>query len=407
MGMKQVRSTGNSYTMAGQPHRQSIMGRLLSLWLLVALLFAPALEAEAQNKQQRIKELQNKQQTLKGRQAELRRKRHEKMRQAAKVQQGIVQNQRRLESSRHSLSQHQRRLDETRSRLVWLDGKLDQATGEAVRLSGDAGKRLRSMYMGERLSMLQMVLEANDVATLIDRLYYKKRIVAQDRQLLADLKQKIQELNGLKVELARQKAQIAQTIQTIQAHNMEIQRSIEVDRALRDRLQNDARFYERAENELLAVSSSITNEIRGLSGNKSFQQVTGSTGVFIWPISGPITSGFGTRVHPIHRTRKMHTGLDIAGPNRGPIKAADGGQVIFAGWKGGYGKCVMINHGNRNGKNLVTLYGHMSGLSVSRGQNVSKGQVIGYEGSTGYSTGPHLHFEVRVDGAPVDPRGYL
>ncbi len=392
--------------MAGysQPKRWT---RLLGLCLVLALLILPWQGAEAQNKQQRINELQRKQQSLKGRQAELRRKRYEKMRQAAKVHANIVQNQRRLESSRHSLSLQQNRMEETRNRLAWLDNKLDQTTGEAVRLSDSAGKRLRSMYMGERLSMLQMVLEANDIATLIDRLYYKKRIVAQDKQLLGNLRRKIQELNGLKVQLAQQKAILAQTIQTIQAHNLEIQRSIEVDRALRDRLRNDARFYERAENELLAMSSSITSEIRALSANKSFQHVTGSTGVFIWPISGAITSGFGTRVHPIHRTRKMHTGLDIAGPNGGAVRAADGGQVIFAGWKGGYGKCVMINHGNRNGRNLVTLYGHMSGFAVSTGQNVSKGQTIGYEGSTGYSTGPHLHFEVRVNGAPVDPRAYL
>jgi murein DD-endopeptidase MepM/ murein hydrolase activator NlpD len=89
------------------------------------------------------------------------------------------------------------------------------------------------------------------------------------------------------------------------------------------------------------------------------------------------------------------------------VKAADGGVVIEAGWRGGYGKVVMINHGTRNGKNFVTLYGHLSGFAVSKGQAVGKGQTIGYEGSTGYSTGPHLHFEVRLDGAPVNPRPYL
>ena len=361
----------------------------------------------AQNKQQQIRELQHRQQSLKGQTAQLRYKRYQKLQQAAKVNQKIVQNQRRLDSARHSLNIHQAHLEQTRDRMVWLGDRLDQTTGESQRLSLSAGQRLRSMYMGERLSMLQMVLEANDISTLLDRVYYKQRIVAQDKQLLSDLRQKIVEMNNLKADLAVQKTQLAGTIQGIQVTSKQIQSSISVDRTLRSRLLSDAQFYARAENELLSISNDITAQIRGLSTRASFQHVTGSTGIFMRPIGGGISSGFGYRVHPIHRTRKMHTGLDIAGPNGGAVHAADGGQVIFAGWKGGYGKCVMINHGNRNGKNLVTLYGHMSGLAVGSGQNVAKGQTIGYEGSTGYSTGPHLHFEVRVNGAPVNPLSYL
>jgi murein DD-endopeptidase MepM/ murein hydrolase activator NlpD len=261
--------------------------------------------------------------------------------------------------------------------------------------------------MGERLSLLQMIVEANDLSTLLDRIYYKQRIVSQDKALLTDLRGKIQELNSLKSELAHQKAIIGQTIATIRVKNLEIQRTIEVDRSLRDKYQNDARFYERAEADLLAESASITSQIRSLASKPSFQRVLKSTGSFMWPISGRINSGFGYRFHPIHHRTILHTGLDIGGPNGGAIHAADGGQVIWAGWKGGYGKTIMINHGNKNGRNLVTLYGHMSRLAVSSGQSVSKGQVVGYEGSTGYSTGPHLHFEVRVDGAPVNPLGYL
>ena len=127
------------------------------------------------------------------------------------------------------------------------------------------------------------------------------------------------------------------------------------------------------------------------------------TGRLSWPLLGSLRSRFGYRRHPIHRTYLMHTGLDISGGMGAPIRAADGGRVIFAGWRGGYGKVIMIYHGGT----LVTLYGHMSGYATNTGQNVQKGQVIGYVGSTGYSTGPHLHFETRVNGVPVDPMGYL
>lgn len=356
-----------------------------------------------------IRDLQRQTISIRAKAGEMRRKKYEKMRAAQRMSQNIVVNQQRLESEKRSLQFNQQRLGETRTELVYLDNRLDSTMGDAMRLGIDAGKRMRNLYMGERLSMLQMVLEANDLSTLLDRLYYKQKMMAQDKYLLESLRQKVQELNSLKSQVARKRSMLGQTIATIQVKNMEISRSIEIDKSLRDKYQNDAAFYNRAEGELLAESSSITSQIRALMSSKrtSFQVVRNSTGSFIWPISGHINSPFGYRFHPIHRRTIMHTGLDIGGPNGGAIRAADGGQVIWAGWKGGYGKAIMINHGNKNGRNLITLYGHMSSLAVSSGQSVGKGQVIGREGSTGYSTGPHLHFEVRVDGAPVNPMNYL
>jgi len=120
-------------------------------------------------------------------------------------------------------------------------------------------------------------------------------------------------------------------------------------------------------------------------------------------VVGEVTSGFGYRIHPIFNVRRMHTGIDIDADTGDPIKAASGGTVVSAGWRGGYGKCVVIAHSG----GLATLYGHMSEIKVSVGQAVKKGQVIGKVGSTGYSTGPHLHFEVRVNGDCVDPLKYL
>ncbi len=125
-------------------------------------------------------------------------------------------------------------------------------------------------------------------------------------------------------------------------------------------------------------------------------------GVLKWPCDGGVVSGFGYRVHPISGTRRLHTGVDINCAYGAPISAAGSGIVIEAGWRGGYGNAVVIDHGD----GLATLYGHQSQLAVSPGQQVSTGEVIGYVGSTGYSTGPHLHWEVWVNGTPVDPMGY-
>ena len=127
-------------------------------------------------------------------------------------------------------------------------------------------------------------------------------------------------------------------------------------------------------------------------------------GVLAVPIPGaPITSGFGPRVHPIYGDVRMHTGIDFGASTGTPIHAAADGVVVSAGPLGGYGNATVIDHGN----GLATLYGHQSSIAVAPGQRVSRGQVIGYVGCTGLCTGPHLHFEVRVRGTPVDPMQYL
>jgi murein DD-endopeptidase MepM/ murein hydrolase activator NlpD len=156
--------------------------------------------------------------------------------------------------------------------------------------------------------------------------------------------------------------------------------------------------WEKQEDELLAESKRIEELIK-----KAAQQAAKGSGDLTRPVYGAVTSGFGYRIHPIFHVRKMHTGVDFDVDMGTPIKAAAAGTVIFAGWRGGYGKCTIIAHGG----GIVTLYGHQSQILVSAGQQVKQGQVIGKVGSTGYSTGPHLHFEVRVNGSPVDPLKYL
>ena len=136
---------------------------------------------------------------------------------------------------------------------------------------------------------------------------------------------------------------------------------------------------------------------------RSQKLVPSGKGVLAVPVPGEITSVFGSRAHPLFETIRMHTGIDFSAATGTPVKAADAGTVVVAGTRGGYGTTVILDHNN----GLATLYGHLSRLAVGEGAKVARGQVIGYAGSTGYSTGPHLHFEVRVNGNPVDPMRYL
>lgn len=127
------------------------------------------------------------------------------------------------------------------------------------------------------------------------------------------------------------------------------------------------------------------------------------TGRLAWPVNGPVTSGFGPRTHPISGGTRVHTGVDIGASSGTPIRASESGTVVMAGWNGGYGNWTLIDHGG----GLATGYGHQSSIGVSRGQRVSRGDVIGRVGSTGASTGPHLHWEVRVNGNPVNPMAWI
>ena len=149
---------------------------------------------------------------------------------------------------------------------------------------------------------------------------------------------------------------------------------------------------------LQAASQALAARIRAAQSPPApgTDQTPSSAGL-IWPVQGPVTSPFGWR------WGRMHEGIDIGVPYGTPIHAAASGTIIYCGWEEGYGNLTVIDHGNT----LATAYGHQSSIAVSCGQQVTQGQVIGYVGSTGHSTGPHLHFEVRVNGAPVDPMGYL
>ena len=330
---------------------------------------------------------------------ELKRKENNAINQLYKSQGNLEVTKKELEATTQSLEQ-------TKKKLSNLQNSLENATAKYNRDQIAVGKRLREIYKGERISFLNVIFMADNINTMLDKIYYQERITEQDAKQLKNLKQQIGLLSSYTSQIEAQKQNVLYTMARIQSKKDKIAQDISISQSLIKKLQTDRKTYERAENELARQSAQLEKMLRSNAKNVKDSERFTTTSDFIMPAHGPVTSPFGWRTHPIFKTRKFHSGVDLGVPMNTAIKCSNSGVVSFVGWYGGYGKVVIVDHGIYKGKPVSTLYAHLSSYSVAKGQKVSRGQVIARSGSTGYSTGPHLHFEVRVNGAPVSPYSY-
>lgn len=249
-----------------------------------------------------------------------------------------------------------------------------------------------------RAGYLDVVLGATSFAEFVARTRLVGAILHEDARLIQAYTTDRDQTAQLRVGLEEQQAQVRTLVgETEERRGVLTRQGMEKRDTLR-RIVRERTAAERAVRELEEDSTKLEALIQRLQGRGS---LTGGRrlAAFILPLRGSMTSRFGFRVHPIFSRRHFHTGVDIAAPFRAPVRAASDGTVLFAGWYGGYGKLVVLDHG----QGLSTLYGHLSTILVRPGQRITRNQVVGRVGSTGYSTGPHLHYEVRQNGRPVDP----
>lgn len=322
----------------------------------------------------------------------------EQLRQAS-AELGVIQQQR--VGVENDITINERQLQEAQKRL---EGR------EAVFY-----KRVRDIYINGRLSYLDVVIGSKDFNDFANRLEVLRRIINSDINLINEIKKERADIEARKQQLEANRVKLVEIEKAVIAKQSEIEQKKAERNEVLQRAQNDRATAMQAIEELNASSAQVTALLKERQAARaaaaaaaaaeqaqSYTWVQGS-GQLGWPASGEITSPFGYRTHPIWGTTIYHAGIDIGVDEGVPVHAADGGTVVWSGWMGGYGYAVVIDHGN----GLSTLYGHNSELVVSEGEAVGKGQVIAYAGSTGNSTGPHVHFEVRVNGDPVDPMGYL
>lgn len=250
-----------------------------------------------------------------------------------------------------------------------------------------------------------VLLKSQSLHELLDRRRQVKLVYQADQKILIGLKAESDRIKQQKLEIEAQKNQIALLTQQLLAQKAQYAGQLAAQQQLIERLNTDKQALEAAQTQLVVDSRNIGILIRRQVAAASGFRLPNSfgTGQLISPCEGEISSGFGWRLHPLLGSWRFHSGIDFGASYGTTIRAADSGTVIFAGWYGGYGYAVIVDHGN----GISTLYGHTSKLYVAEGQSVQLGDAIAAVGSTGLSTGPHLHFEVRKDGEPVDPLTYL
>jgi murein DD-endopeptidase MepM/ murein hydrolase activator NlpD len=321
----------------------------------------------------------------------------------------------RLATLEADLALHQRKLDRL-TELFRLETRRYLLLRHEYALAlARLNARLVEVYERGDLDTLDVVLESSTLSDLLDGLDYVNQIATQDHRIATRVGQARDAARAARERTRKVRAVVAAETRAVAVRTAQV-------RAVRDELVANrtelvsARSQKRvslgkvraSEREAVAeaqalerVSASLGSQIAAAQSSPQAYSPPGdstpSASGFIWPVNGPVVSSFGMR------WGRMHTGIDIGVAYGTPIHAAAAGRVIYAGWMDGYGNLVFVDHGG----GISTGYAHQSSIAVSNGETVAQGQVIGYVGCTGHCFGPHLHFEVRVNGSPVDPLGYL
>ncbi len=262
-------------------------------------------------------------------------------------------------------------------------------------------ERLRSMYKQGTSGYIEVILNSDNLMDALTRADMVQRIVESDVELLKKIEEQKKQIEVIQVSLEKQNNELVAIIDSLQLKQQEVQTASNSKESYMSSIEQDLETVQKYEAAIKAQSAQIEQDILKLQRT----DVDYAGGVMLWPApsSQRITSFFGPREEPVAGAGTNHGAIDIGAKSGAAIVAANDGVVIFAGWHYSYGNYVIVDHGG----GIATLYAHSSKLLVSKGQSVTRGQTIALVGSTGYSTGPHLHFEVRVNGVRVNPLPYL
>ncbi len=291
-------------------------------------------------------------------------------------------------------------LSELEGNIAITEREYNRAIEEAERQRTLLNKRVRVMYQNGSIGYLSVLLNSNSFSDFISRLDLLRKIINHDVNILKERKTYTSLVNDKKLQLETEHLEKERLKQLVCEKKEEVEETQEVKKETLKKVYKDLVELEKLEDKLLEESAQLTKKILALQTSDDYVG-----GEMAWPAPGytAISSYYGYRLHPILKKNRLHTGIDIKVPAGKNIVAANDGKVILSCSYGSYGNAVIIDHGGK----LSTLYAHNSKLLVKEGDIVTRGQVVALCGSTGLSTGAHLHFEVRVNGATVDPLPYV
>lgn len=319
---------------------------------------------------------------------------------AKKLNNEIAELEKKINAAEAEIKDIQSDISQTKNNIAETEKNMKKVKEEMVEQNDNMNARLVAMYKNDDTNMLEVLLGSADISEFLTNLDMVQRIYDSDVELLEEMQANYDKIE----EQKRSLEEMQQKLESQQQQQKERQSALESDQ--------DAVAGKKAEVEKNNVAleaqidafnkeaAALEAQIRALQGNSTY-----SGGALGWPVPGitRVTSEFGSRLHPVLKVQKMHTGMDIGAPRNSTVVAAADGTVIMSTYNGSYGNVVMIDHGS----GIVTVYAHNTTLLVSKGQTVTRGQTIAKSGDTGRVTGPHVHFEVRVNGVYKNPRSYL
>jgi murein DD-endopeptidase MepM/ murein hydrolase activator NlpD len=306
------------------------------------------------------------------------------------------------------LALHQRRLDKLNELFNFETERLNFLHRQYAKVLRELNLRMIDIYETRDPTLVEVILESSSFQDALDQLHYLDAIARQDKRIASQVKTARDEVHVARERTKTVRARVHSETQVVAVRTQQ-QRSVKNEllasqsslAGKRNRQKGQLASTRKQEQAFIAEANALAaqdSRIRGqLAAAQGPGDTTPSSSGLIWPVSGPVTSPFG------YRWGRLHAGIDIGVPYGTPIHAAAAGTVVIAGWVDGYGNYTCIDHGG----GMATCYGHQSRFAVSTGAHVGQGQLIGYVGNTGHSFGAHLHFEVRINGNPVDPLGYL
>lgn len=384
--------------------------KFLAVTLAFSMLFVQVANAKT------LSELKNEQNELKAKQQETQNALNENKQKQQTISAEIESLDKTVAEAQAALDEIETQLNDVTARLAESEVQLKEATDKKDAQLESFEGRIKFLHENGSIGYLQIILSAESFTDFLTRIQYVNDIMNYDNNLLSELQKTENEIEQKTAEIAEDKAQVEVLVAEQKAKTEEYNTKLAEKQATYNQYKLDAAAYEQelaswekaseeVESLIAQATAAASRRSSATSSGSSSGNVTYTGGQFAWPVPGRsyISSGYGYRARPIGSGSEFHTGYDIPASYGANIVAAEAGTVIYASYMNGYGYTVMIDHGG----GLVTLYGHNSKLTVSKGDTVSRGQTIAKAGSTGNSTGNHCHFEVRKNGSHTSPKPYL